>query len=563
MAADLNPDSTANIPTSPQASASWPYMTLLLWTLPLVLMQSAGQSLMSHDEGIYAMQARTIVETNDWITPQWGGQISFDRTIGIQWLIALSYRLFGISELAVRLPSMVAFVGSVLLLYRIVWLITSRRSLSWLSAAIFAVMPIAVQYARLGTQDSLLVAIELLAAWALLESEVQQRRSLLLLTGAAFGWAFMVKGFMAIPAAIAFLPYLLLQFRPHKHLLNPWLYVGLIIGVIPVAGWLWAAMQQYGMMPLQELVFKLFYLKENTNYSAGPFYYLWNIPANGFPWVFFAIAGIVLSLRNLHCYQLIKQHWALALGFPLTLFLELMLFKTRTHYYPLQLLPWLALFAGIAVDRLLYLYRQQRGDGAVKVVSWVLGLLGLGLVGLGGLGFVDRLPLLPGIERGEVLRVSGLAVTLGVGWMMLLGTWLTRQQQWIFRSARQWLMALILPVWLGLGILGLTGLWGDYSPALKAMMQEPTVREALQVQPVDFLVSPPELGRGDRKRHLLLSYYTPQHGQYYRQWEPVDLAWVDPNLAAVKPEGYETLAEFFGWELVRREATHQSPAVSN
>jgi 4-amino-4-deoxy-L-arabinose transferase-like glycosyltransferase len=533
-------------------SAAWPYVTLLLWVVPLVLMRSAGQSLMAHDEGIYAIQAKSIALTGDWITPQWAEGISFDRTIGIQWLIALGYRVFGMTEAVVRLPSQIAFVASVLLLYRIAEIVLKRRSLAWLSAAILSVMPIAVQYAKLGTQDSVLVCVELLAAWAMLESEVSGKRSLLLLTGAALGWAFMFKGFMAIPAAIAFLPYLVLQFRPHRHLLNPWLYLGLVVGWIPVVGWLWAATEKYGKAPLDELVFKLFHLQNNTNYDAGPLYYLWNIPANGFPWVFFAIAGIILSLRNVHCHNLIRRHWALVLGFPLTLFVELTVFKTRTHYYPLQLLPWLAIFAAIAVDRLLYLYRNQKATALLSGLSWLLGLLGLGLTVLGIFGLTDRLPKLPGIEREEVIRVAWLLLSLGLGWFALLLTWLNRKRQWIFRSAKQWLICLILPVWLVLGLLGLTGLWGDYAPSLRTMLATPTIAQIMPRSTVDFIVNYDGLDRGEKKRYLLISLYTPHNGVHFRQWEAVDMAWVDPNMVALMPEGYEVLGEHFGWELVRR-----------
>jgi 4-amino-4-deoxy-L-arabinose transferase-like glycosyltransferase len=545
--------SSSNSTRSAAWPTYWPYVTLLLWVVPLVLMRSAGQSLMAHDEGVYAIQAKTIVESGDWITPQWGNQISFDRTIGIQWLIALGYLVFGFSEWVVRLPSQLAFVGSVLLLYRIAEIILQRRSVAWLSAAVLAIMPIAVQYAKLGTQDAMLVAIELLAAWAMLESEIRQQRSLLMLTGAALGWGFMLKGFMVIPAAIALLPYLVLQFRTHRHLLNPWLYLGVLLGWLPVIGWLGAATAKYGNAPLQELVFKLFYLQANTNYDAGPLYYLWNIPANGFPWVLFAIAGIVLTLRNVHCHNLIRRHWALVLGFPLTLLLELTLFKTRTHYYPLQILPWLSIFAAIALDRLQYLYRNQKATALLGGLSWLLGGVGLGLVVLGGLGLADRFPKLPGIEREEVVRVTGLLLTLGIGWLALLVTWLNRPRQWIFRSAKQWLICLLLPVWLVLGLLGLTGLWGDYSPAMKTMLEAPSIAQILPAATVDFIVDELALDRNDRKRYLLLSLYTPHNGLHYPQWQPTtEMAWVDPNLVALKPEGYETIGEYYGWELVRR-----------
>ncbi|MBE9031408.1 glycosyltransferase family 39 protein [filamentous cyanobacterium LEGE 11480] len=536
----------------------FPYLTLLLWVIPLVIMQSSGQSLMAHDEGIYAIQAKSIIETGDWITPQWGEQINFDRTMGIQWLIALGYMLFGISENVARLPSNLAFIGTVLLLYRIGVLITRHRWIAWLSAAILAIMPIAVQYARLGTQDSVLVFIELLAAWAMLESEARASRSLLMLTGAAFGWGYMIKGFMVIPVAIAFLPYLILQFRQHRHLLNPWLYLGLIVGWIPVVGWLWSATIKYGMMPLQQLVFKLFYLQETTNYDAGPLYYLWNIPANGFPWVFFAIGGIFLSLRNIHCHNLIRRHWALALGFPLTLFAELTLFKTRTHYYPLQLLPWLSLFAAICLHRLLYLYRHQRAKVLLSTISLGFGGIGTLLISAALLGFTNRLPALPGIEQKEILRICGIGLTLGLGWFALLITWLQHKRQWIFRSAKQWLICLLLPAWLTLGLLGLTGLWGDYVPDFKAMLRDPAVATVINHQTVDFIVDHKILYRGGRKRYLILSFYTPQNGRHYREWQPVDIAWVDPNLVALKPDGYETLAEYYGWELLKKASTLKS-----
>ena len=263
-----------------------PYIYLLLWTLPLVVSQSFQQSLMAHDEGFYAVQARYMLETGDWITPQWGAGFNFDRTIGIQWLIALCFKLFGVHETSVRLPSALAYILSSILTFRIGEIMLGRP-VGLLAALIFSVTPIMVQYAGLGTQDSVLVAIELLAAWAFLEAQISRRSSLLFLTGATFGWAFLIKGFMAIPAAIALLPALLFQSRKEGSskgsFRNPWFYLGLTIGLIPVSIWLYAATQQYGWLPIQTLVGKIFILNNQEFHSAGPFYYFWNIPANAFP----------------------------------------------------------------------------------------------------------------------------------------------------------------------------------------------------------------------------------------------------------------------------------------
>jgi 4-amino-4-deoxy-L-arabinose transferase-like glycosyltransferase len=546
----------------------FPYLTLLLWVLPLVFMQSTGQSLMAHDEGLYAIHAKSILETGDWLSPQWGEQIYFDRTIGIQWLIAICYIFFGISDDVARLPSQIAFVGSVLLLYRMGYLIFQQRQLAWLAAAILAITPLAVQYSRLGTQDAVLVAIELLAAWAMLESERQQaqnqnqRRSLLLLTGAAFGWGFMIKGFMIIPAAIALLPYLLLQFRQQHHLRNPWLYIGLVLGGLPGVGWLWAATQKYDMQPLNELVGKLFALSQSDYYNANPLYYLWNIPANGFPWVFFAIAGMLLCLKNRRYHDLIKRHWALVWGFPLALFVELMLFKTRTHYYPLQLFPWLSLFAAVAVNFLVQQYRQPRSRHWLHLVSFTLGGLGLLLTWVSLLGLTHHLPGGIELESGDLGAIASVCLVLGLGWSGLLLIWLSRDQITIWRSAKLWLVALFMPVWLALAMLGLTGLWGNYSAALKETITSPTVAAIIQQQPIDFIANQSAIDSRARKNYLLLSFYTRINGRHYRQWEPVDLAWVDPTLAKARSADYAVLAEYQGWELVQRRSREAAVKVN-
>ncbi|MEN9205330.1 MAG: hypothetical protein Q6K70_05940, partial [Thermostichales cyanobacterium DRC_bins_46] len=80
---------------------------LVLYLLPLLVPPAQG-SLMAHDEGYYALQGRWIVETGDWLTPQWWGEPLFDRTIGLQVLMALSFALWGRSEWSARLPSLLA-----------------------------------------------------------------------------------------------------------------------------------------------------------------------------------------------------------------------------------------------------------------------------------------------------------------------------------------------------------------------------------------------------------------------------------------------------------------------
>ena len=69
-------------------------LSKLFLFIPLIL-YFGKRSLISYDEGFYALQAKWILENNNWIAPLWWGNISLDRTIGIQNLIAISQKVFG------------------------------------------------------------------------------------------------------------------------------------------------------------------------------------------------------------------------------------------------------------------------------------------------------------------------------------------------------------------------------------------------------------------------------------------------------------------------------------
>lgn len=541
-----------------------PYLSLLLWLLPLVLLRSSQQSLMAHDEGIYAMQARSILSTGDWITPQWGGGFSFDRTIGIQWLIAGCYSLFGISEGTARLPSAIAWIFSVLITYRIGSFLLNPR-LAWLGAAIFSVIPLVVQYGRLATQDAVLVFIELLGIWALLEADHHKstdRTSPLwyVLAGSTVGLGFLIKGFMVIPATIALLPYAIRC----RHVFNPWIYLGLGLGAIPPIGWLAAAINKYGALVPEQLFGKLFHLGEQTYQGATPFYYFWNIPANGFPWVFFALGGVWLAIRKVDIRKVVRSNQAglLLVGYPLILFGELTTFGTRTHYYPLQLMPFVGLLSAIALDHLVYLYQNRQQQSFLIGLNALIGGLAIAMIAL-VIG-IQTSPQLRELLGGDVERGAIVGLISGLGWLGLAVIWFMRHRAGLIASSKSWLAGWLLTSWLALAMMNVTGLWGNYDPELKTVLQRSDVQEVLRSQTVDFMVYPEALNRGGRKTYLLLSFYTPNIGIYsYREPEnstPDRVlqrrglpAWVDPNLAKQIPSGFQTIATFEGWQLIRKK----------
>jgi 4-amino-4-deoxy-L-arabinose transferase-like glycosyltransferase len=97
----------------------------LLWLLVSVLAARLGLSALlpfaDTTEPRYAEMARIMAETGDWITPWFDYGVPFWGKPPLSfWTQALSFKLFGVSEFAGRLPSWLANVG-------IVWLVYSLR----------------------------------------------------------------------------------------------------------------------------------------------------------------------------------------------------------------------------------------------------------------------------------------------------------------------------------------------------------------------------------------------------------------------------------------------------
>src|SRR4030095_10325611 len=101
----------------------------LLWAvvLSVLLYELGGAALFDPDEGRNSEKAREILTLNDWVTPHENFHAVLDKPISFYWLIALSYKLFGVSEWSARLPSAMAAFGCLVLVY----LFVQRRWGRW------------------------------------------------------------------------------------------------------------------------------------------------------------------------------------------------------------------------------------------------------------------------------------------------------------------------------------------------------------------------------------------------------------------------------------------------
>ena len=84
------------------------------------------------DEPRYAWVARAMAETGDWVTPRLYGKPWFEKPVLYYWEAAASFKLFGVSEVAARLPSALSALFATLALAWLAWRTYGSETARWL-----------------------------------------------------------------------------------------------------------------------------------------------------------------------------------------------------------------------------------------------------------------------------------------------------------------------------------------------------------------------------------------------------------------------------------------------
>ena len=163
------------------------------------------------DESLYALRAKEMYLSGCLIAPMQGGEVAWGSgkpPLGF-WLILLSFHLFGIGPLALRLPFALAGVGCVLLIFLIGQEIGDRR-LGLFSAASLLLMPGFLDYSRRAILEPFLTFLFLAALLLFHHSHRgSPRKSILyaLASGLTIGLAILTKQVVGLVILPAFLIY--------------------------------------------------------------------------------------------------------------------------------------------------------------------------------------------------------------------------------------------------------------------------------------------------------------------------------------------------------------------
>ncbi|BAZ53360.1 glycosyl transferase family protein [Nostoc sp. NIES-4103] len=531
------------------------YLGIIIWITPLLILNNGENSLMPYDEAVYAVRARWMLESGDWLTPQSWGELVYEKTPGPYWWLAFVYKVFGISEVTSRLPAQIACIVSLLVIYEITVMLLNKR-IAYLASSILGVSFLWLQSSRLANANLMTICIAFLGLCCLLKAELnpKYRYYWSFFAGLSFALGLLIRGQLIFVLLIALVPYLIWKNQRHRLLCNSMLYVGFIIGLIPTFAWFLLSWLRYGSVVFEQffgLAFRIALEQRNGNSFL---FYLWNTPIKAFPWAFFSILGlIIVSKRPVN-----SNHWILIVC-PLVILTEISLVSTRLPHYALMLYPFMAILAAVAFDWLGEIYNNNLNIRKFRFIPRNLSYL---FGGLGGLIFIAGIVLYTGIlpinfeQNINIKNYAIIGLVLGVSWLTLPLIWTVRHRFGKkFLTAKYWIASWLLSAWLGLAVAGATGLFSNYNPDIKVFLQQRAIASALQNNSIHFVVQQTDaLTTGGNEALLLLTFYTPHWGKRFKQVLEVptgSYAWVSPEPSVGLSTAYRHLGTFRGWKLIQ------------
>jgi 4-amino-4-deoxy-L-arabinose transferase-like glycosyltransferase len=399
---------------------------LLLLTVLAALLFFPGlgrRDLWNPDEARYAQVAREMRQTGSWALPHLNGRDYTQKPPLLFWSMAAAGTLRGeVDETAARIPSALAAVGAVLLVFRIGERLFGRRA-AWLAAAVFATCFKILWQGRFGQIDMLLTALVTLGVWFWVRGYTEGRPNLYPLFFVCAGLATLAKGPVGLlPPLLSILAFLAVT-KNGAEVKRLRLGLGLLLWAAVVLAWLIPAAMSGGREYLEQIVFK-----QNVTRYADPwhhhqpwYYYLTVIPADFFPWSFLLPVALVTGWKRF------SGRWREGFLFCLCWMAVTVLFfslsPAKRTVYILTMYPAMALMVGAALDRIAVEWPNGR--------RWVQIPLAL-LTGLSLLVLL-ALPLVGARRADEVAPLGGepFVWTVVAAFVpLLLGTaWAWRQSR--------------------------------------------------------------------------------------------------------------------------------------
>jgi 4-amino-4-deoxy-L-arabinose transferase-like glycosyltransferase len=252
------------------------------------------RDLWNPDEPRYAQVAREMLASGSFLVPHYNDRLYTEKPPLMFWAMAASGALRGgLDETAARLPSALAAIGGVLLVYAAGRRLFDRRA-AWIAALACGTSTKVLWQARTGQIDMLLTFLVLCAVYSWLVGRLERRPGYSYLFFAFAGLATLAKGPVGLlPPLLSILAFLAVT-RDREGLSHLRLGRGLLVWAGVVLLWLAPAIIAGGDTYSREILLRqnvTRYVTPWGHYHA-PWYFAQVMPVDFLPWSLFVPAAI-------------------------------------------------------------------------------------------------------------------------------------------------------------------------------------------------------------------------------------------------------------------------------
>lgn len=390
------------------------FVILFLAALAIFLTGNPHIPITDPVEANYALTAKEMLQSGDWLSPRIYGHYWYDKPALIYWLIAAGYKLFGVGEFAARLPAALFSAASVAFAGWAAVRLWGDRLVGLLTAVVLATSLEFWVLARMVITDAVLFFFNSVALFGLYLGFNGAGRGWYIAAYAAAGLAVLTKGpvGLVLPALIIFV-YTLVS-RRLDLLGRLFLLPGIAIFLLVAAPWYLAMYQAHGQEFVDTFLGLHNYLRATVSEHPKDnvfYYYLVLFPVSLLPWTGVFLRAFVGRRAPHFTY--------LAAWLVVTLvFYSLMATKYPTYVFP-AIFP-AALLAGHALAGL--------GNARPRSLLWLtlpaVGLLAAYAFGISLLPVAEPWPVYLAIAAGALvilllqIRGQAVALPLAVGLVM-------------------------------------------------------------------------------------------------------------------------------------------------
>jgi 4-amino-4-deoxy-L-arabinose transferase-like glycosyltransferase len=346
------------------------------------------------DEGRYAEIAREMVVSGDYVTPRDDYELYFEKPPLVYWAEAVTIKIFGVDEFAVRLPAAMFSIGQVVITASLAEAMLGA-SAGFLAALVLALSPLFFALARFATLDPAL-AFFLTAALAAFYAASQfesfasvSARRWLITSSAMLALGTLCKGPVALVLGVAIIFIWLASERRVAEIRRMPLLWSAIVYIAIVAPWfVLIEARNPGFLNFFFIHEHLQRYVSSNEHGWGPWFFIPIVVGGTWPWIFFAPTGWSAmhsdGVRSGSGSE--RQRSAatfLGIWFAV-IFVFFSIPRSKLGTYILPALPPLAIVAGCGLSRLGSIAADSRRRllASVAIANLILALAGIVVLGI-------------------------------------------------------------------------------------------------------------------------------------------------------------------------------------